>query len=180
MWVLFGSFFFFLFSPNCRLYLHNLTRIVLANLRWKMCKKPDLKLDLAWFRATSHTRLGARDHYISSTLIGGKGGVGSSSLHTTLGGPTEYCIWMQDGCEVYMDSYVASNGSCFIITWIGYKNHLLEVGLTQNRETIMALQTPTTVDSFYAMLSYHVWGPALMEIHWNNIWLGGLVTYYYT
>ena len=41
-------------------------------------------------RATSHTRLRARDHYTSSTFIGGKGGVGPSSLHTTLEGPTEY------------------------------------------------------------------------------------------
>jgi hypothetical protein len=40
-------------------------------------------------RATSHTRLRAHDHYTSSTLIGGKDGAGSSSLHTTLEGPTE-------------------------------------------------------------------------------------------
>ena len=40
-------------------------------------------------RATSHTRLRACDHYTSSTLIGGKGGAGPSSLHTTLEGPTE-------------------------------------------------------------------------------------------
>jgi hypothetical protein len=41
-------------------------------------------------RATSHTRLRARDHYTSHTLIGGKGGAGPSSLHTMLEGPTEY------------------------------------------------------------------------------------------
>ena len=39
---------------------------------------------------TSHTRLSARDQYTSSTLIGGKGGAGPSSLHTMLEGPTEY------------------------------------------------------------------------------------------
>ena len=39
-------------------------------------------------RAPSHTRLRARDHYTSSTLIGGKGGAGTSSLHTRLEGPT--------------------------------------------------------------------------------------------
>ena len=40
--------------------------------------------------------LRARDHYTSSTLIGGKGGAGPSSLHTTLEGPTEYvnARWM--------------------------------------------------------------------------------------
>ena len=47
-------------------------------------------------RATSHTRLRARDHYTSSTLIDGKGGAGPSSLHTTLEGPMEYvnARWM--------------------------------------------------------------------------------------
>ena len=54
---------------------------------------------------------------------------------------------MQDGCKVYMNSYVASNGSCFIVTWIIFKNHRLEIGLTQNRET-MALLMLTTVDLF--------------------------------
>ena len=49
-------------------------------------------------RATSHTRLRARDQYTSSTLIGGKGGAGPSSLlHTMLEGLTEYvnARWMQ-------------------------------------------------------------------------------------
>ena len=41
-------------------------------------------------RATSHSRLIAHDHYITSTLIGGKGGVAPSSFHTTLERPTEY------------------------------------------------------------------------------------------
>ena len=40
--------------------------------------------------ATSHTRLIARDHYTSSTLIGEKGGAGgpSSLLHAMLEGST--------------------------------------------------------------------------------------------
>ena len=41
-------------------------------------------------RVTSHTRLRARDHYISSTLIGGKCGAGPSSLHPMLEGPLKY------------------------------------------------------------------------------------------
>ena len=58
---------------------------------------------------------------------------------------------MQDGCKAYMDSYVASNGSCFMVTWIIFKNHLLEVGLTQNWE-IMALRMLPTVDLFYFIM----------------------------
>jgi hypothetical protein len=49
----------------------------------------------------------------------------------------------RSGCKVD----VASNGSCFMVTWIVFKNHLLEVGLLQNRET-MALRILTTVDLF--------------------------------
>ena len=57
---------------------------------------------------------------------------------------------MQDGCKVYMDSYMASNGSRSMVTWIIFKNRFL--GLTQNWET-MALQTFTTVDLFYFIMS---------------------------
>ena len=56
----------------------------------------------------------------------------------------QWSKWMQDGCKVYMDFYVASNGSCSMVTWIILKNHLLEVGLTQNLD-IMALRNLTIV-----------------------------------
>jgi hypothetical protein len=83
-----------------------------------------------------HTRLSARDHYTSSTLIGGKGRATPSSRHTTLEVPREYTCEMQDGCEVCMDFYMVSSGSCFTVTYIVFRNHCLEVGLTQNRQTM--------------------------------------------
>jgi hypothetical protein len=58
---------------------------------------------------------------------------------------------MQDGCKVYMDSYMASNGSCFVVTWIIFKTHLLGLGLTENHET-MTLQMFPTVDLFYFIM----------------------------
>ena len=58
---------------------------------------------------------------------------------------------MHDGCKVYMDSYMASNKSYFMITWTIFKNHFSEVGLTQNQE-ITALRTLTTVDLFYFIM----------------------------
>ena len=54
---------------------------------------------------------------------------------------------MQDGCKVCMGSYMASNGLCFMVTWIIFKNHLLDVGLIQNHET-MTLRILTVVDLF--------------------------------
>ena len=60
-------------------------------------------------------------------------------------------MWMQDGCKVYMDSYMAPNGSCYMVTWIIFKNHFLEVGLTRNWET-MALWTLTTIGLFYFIM----------------------------
>ena len=38
-----------------------------------------------------------------------------------------------------------------MVTWIIFNNHLLEVGLKQNQET-MALRTLTTVDLFYLIM----------------------------
>ena len=42
---------------------------------------------------------------------------------------------------------MASDESCFMVTWIIFKNGLLDLGLTQKRE-MMALQMFTTVDLF--------------------------------
>ena len=96
----------------------------------------------------SHTRLRTYDHYTLITPIGGKGGAGPSSLHTMLEGPTKY---VNDGCNVYMVSYMASNGSYFMVTWTIFQNHLLEIGLMQYQET-MALWMLTTVGSFYFIM----------------------------
>ena len=48
--------------------------------------------------------------------------------------------------------YMASNGSCFMVTWTIFKNHLVEVGLPQDHWETMALQTLTTVDLFYFIM----------------------------
>jgi hypothetical protein len=80
--------------------------------------------------------------------------------HFTLRSRDQRSMWMQDGCKVYLDSYMASNGSCFIVTLTVFKNHLLEVGLTQNRE-IMAIQTLTTVDLFYFFVM-------ILEVSWDK------------
>jgi hypothetical protein len=77
--------------------------------------------------------------------------------------------WMQDGRKVYMDTCMTSNGLCFMVTCTIYKNHLLEVGLTQNRET-MVLRNPTTVDLLHFIFN-KCEDPAWIELHWNSIWL---------
>ena len=65
-------------------------------------------------RATSHARLRAHDHPTPSTLIGGKGRGGPNKFRFTLCLRDQRSMWMQDGCKVYM----ASNGSCFMVTCI--------------------------------------------------------------
>ena len=73
----------------------------------------------------------------SSTLIGGKGGAGPSSLHTTLEGPTEYVCECTMGVKsTWISSCKASNGSWFIVTWIVLENHLLKVGVSRNQVTM--------------------------------------------
>jgi hypothetical protein len=83
-------------------------------------------------------------------------------------------MWMRGGCKVYMDSYMASNGSCFMVTWIIFKSHLLDVGLTQNRELHGSERWQPLIYSIY-----HAWGPAwiykVIEIAFgwgpSHIWL---------
>ena len=64
-------------------------------------------------------------------------------------GSNGVCECKMDGCKVFMDFYMASNGSCF--TWIIFLNHLLEVGLTQNQKTT-ALWTFITIDLFHFIM----------------------------
>jgi hypothetical protein len=74
-------------------------------------------------------------------------------------------MWMQGGCKVYIDSYMASNGLCFMVIWTSFKNHLLKVGRTQNQETVAFRM------NHWFILFYHAWGPTWMKIHWNSVWL---------
>jgi hypothetical protein len=69
--------------------------------------------------------------------------------------------------STWLYSYMASYGSCFMVTWIISKNCLLEVGLTPKRET-KALWTLTSIGLLYF---YHVWGLAWIESHWISNWL---------
>ena len=80
---------------------------------------------------------------------------------------TNGVMWMQDGCKVYMDSYMASNGSSFMVTWTIFKNHLLEVGLTKK---LGDHDSPNTHNCWYILFN-HAWIPTWIEIHWNSIWL---------
>ena len=83
-------------------------------------------------------------------------------------------MWMQDGGKVYMNFYMASNGSCFMVTWTIFKYHLLEAGLTPNRET-MALRTLTTIDLFNFIRCEDLHEEKLVEITFGwgpgHIWL---------
>ena len=105
-------------------------------------------------RATSHTRLRARDHHnTSGTLF--LWWIGRSwskfKVHFTLDGPTEGV------CECKMDiksTWTPAWHRLDHVSWsLGSfsKNHFLEVRLTQNRET-MALRMFIIVDLFYFIM----------------------------
>jgi hypothetical protein len=98
---------------------------------------------------------------IISLQARGKGGAGPSSLHTTLERPIK---WVQDGCTVCM----ASNGSCFMVTWIVFNNHVFEVGLKQNRETMALWESQC--HQFIIFLSC-VRTPPLHVMNLYSIWL---------
>ena len=60
---------------------------------------------------------------------------------------------MQDGCKVYMNPTLhrVDHVSWSLGLFLPSKKHLLEAGLTQNRDT-MALQTLTIVELFYFIM----------------------------
>jgi hypothetical protein len=117
-------------------------------------------------RATAHTRLRARDHYTSSTLIGGKGGVGPSSLQTTLQRPTEYvnARWMQ-----------SLHGFLHGIEWIMFHGHsdYFQKPHIRSRPNTKPLEDHGTpnIHNLWFILSYHGWGPTWIDYHRNNVWL---------
>jgi hypothetical protein len=120
---------------------------------------------LGYIRATPHTSMRAHDHYTSSTLIGWKGQSRSRF--------TSHYTWGTNGvCECKMDVKFVwippwhHMDHVFMVTWIIFKNHHLEVGLdgrTWDHGTL-------DVHNHWFILFYHVWGSALIEIHQNSIW----------
>jgi hypothetical protein len=96
-------------------------------------------------------RLKARDHYTSSTLFGGKGGAGPSSLHTTLEGLTKYVTarWI----IVYMDGFLHG------IKWIMFHDHLdyfpkPPLGGRPNTKTRRPWHSERSQPLNYSILSY--------------------------
>ena len=75
-------------------------------------------------------------------------------------------MWMQDGCEVYMDSYMA---------WIMFHGHLdyfQKPPLGGRRNTKPGDHDTLNVHNRWFIQFYHVWGgPACIDIHQKSIWL---------
>ena len=77
-------------------------------------------------------------------------------------------MWMQDGFKVCMDSYMASKGSCFMVTWTIFPKPTL--GGRPN--TKPGDDGTPNAHNHWFILFYHVWGPAwIKKTHWNSIWL---------
>ena len=84
----------------------------------------------------------------------------------TLRSRDQWSKWMQDGCKVYMDSCMTSNGSCFMVAWTILKNHLWR--LAWHKIETMALWTFTNVGLFYFTMCED---PHEYKFIGNSIWL---------
>ena len=66
----------------------------------------------------------------------------------------QWSMWSHDGCKVYMGSYMASNGSCFMVTWDYFQNP--PFGGRPNTQTTgrpcTTLRMLPTVDLFYIIM----------------------------
>ena len=77
-------------------------------------------------------------------------------------------MWLQDGCEVYMDSFLHG------IKWIMFHGHLdyfKKPPLGGRSNTKLGYHGTPNIHNRWFILIYHVQGPAWVEIHWNNNWL---------
>jgi hypothetical protein len=79
-------------------------------------------------RATLHTRDWEPGTVTLQALSLGEMAEPVQVCYFTLRLRDQRSMWMQDGCGVYVGSYVASNGPCFMVTWTVFKTRLLEVG----------------------------------------------------
>ena len=88
-------------------------------------------------------------------------------VHFTLCVRDQPSTWMQDGCKVYMDFYMASK-------WIMFCSHLdylKKPPLGGRPNTKQRDHGIRNAYNHWFILFYHVWGPAWIDINWNNIWL---------
>ena len=115
---------------------------------------------------TSHTRLTACDHYTSSTLIGGEGGAGPSSLHTMLEGPTELCECKMDGKCTWIPTWHQMDRG-FVVNWIDF---FFKPPLGGRSKTKLGDHGTANAHNCWFIISCHVWGAAWTQIHWNSIW----------
>ena len=85
--------------------------------------------------------------------------------------------WMQDGCKVYMDPHMGSNGSCFQ----GHLDYFQKRSLGGRPNTKPGDHETPNAHNHWFILFYLMWGPAWIEIHCNSIWLrvGHIMTSHY-
>ena len=80
-------------------------------------------------------------------------------------------VWMQDGCKVYMDSYMASNGFVFH----GHLDYFRKLLLGGRPNTNPGDHGTPNAHNCCFIIFYHVWEPAWIEIAFGwrsgNIWL---------
>ena len=110
-------------------------------------------------KATSPTRLRARDHYTwwkrrSRSKFTSHYAWGTNGVYK----------WMQGGCKVYM----ALNESCFMVTWTIFKNCI--PGSRPNTK-LGDHGTMNAHNHLSILFFYHVLGPKWRELQWNSIWL---------
>ena len=75
-------------------------------------------------------------------------------------------MWMQDGCKVYVNSYMVSNGSCVH----GHLNYSRKPPLGDMLNTKPGDHDTPNAHNRWFILFCHVWGPAWIVIHRDSIW----------
>ena len=124
-----------------------------------------------------HTRVRARDqygHFKHTRWWETQSRSKFATSHYAWGTNWVLCEHKMDGMSTWIPSYMASNGSCFVVTWTIFKNHFLEVGLAQKRETMALWMFAAIGLSYFIMCEdLHEWKFIVIAFGWGSghVWL---------
>ena len=117
-------------------------------------------------RATAHTRLRARDQSLQAVSLVEKTEPVQVRASHYAWGINGVCECKMDVKSTWMDLYMVSNGSCFMVTWTIFQKSPL--GGRPNTKPPGDHGT-LNVRNCWFVLFYHVWGSSCLGIYWDSI-----------
>ena len=129
------------------------------------CSKVDKSYSNTSLRATSRDWEPMTLTLHALSLVEIKGGAGTSLLHTTLEGPTEYVNGKMDAKFTWIPTWHHMDH----VAW--HLDYFQKSPFGDRPKTKPGDHGILNAHNHWFILFYHVWGLAWIAIHWDSIWL---------